>query len=172
MAQLGWIFDKSKCVGCRACVVACQMENNAQADVHWRWVMDLESGAYPNPVLTFFSTACYHCVHPACMPACPVDAITKDPATGLVEIMADDCIGCTYCMATCPYGAPQLNKATAKVEKCHGCVQRVTEGLMPACVDTCVGGALQWVADEAWGGSGPDEFAPANLTQPAVKFES
>ncbi len=171
MPQMGWIFDRSRCVGCRACTVACKMENNTPADVNWRWVYDLEGGAYPSPTLEFFSTACYHCESPACAPSCPTDAITKDATTGLVQIDEAGCVGCKYCIATCPYGAVQFNAATKKAEKCTGCVQRVSAGLAPACVATCVGGALQWVTDAAWGGEAPAGFAPAKHTKPAVKFE-
>lgn len=170
MAQMGWIFDRSKCVGCRACTVACKMENNTPTEVNWRWVFDVESGAYPDPSVEFYSTACYHCQSPACMPSCPVDAISKDAENGLVQIDQDKCVGCKYCMAACPYGAPQFNAVTKKVEKCTGCVSRVTQGLSPACADTCVGGALQWVVDETWGGEPPEGFAPAKYCKPSVKF--
>ncbi len=171
MPQMGWIFDRSRCVGCRACTVACKMENNTPTEVNWRWVYDLEGGAYPEPTLEFYSTACYHCEQPACLDSCPTDAITKDSATGLVLIDDSDCVGCRRCVAVCPYGAPQLNAMTKKVDKCNGCAQRVTEGLDPACVATCVGGALQWVEDAEWGGPAPEGFAPAKHTKPAVLFK-
>ena len=170
MAQMGWIYDKSLCVGCRACTVACTMENNTPTQVNWRWVYDQESGAYPAPLVSFFSTACYHCADPACRASCPVDAIGKDADTGLVQIDQAKCVGCKYCMATCPYGAPQLNGVTGKVEKCTGCDQRISAGLKPACVDTCLGGALQWLEDQQWGGAAPDGFADPGYTNPAVKF--
>lgn len=171
MPQMGWIFDKSRCVGCRACTVACKMENNTPTDVNWRWVYDLEAGAYPDPSVEFYSTACYHCESPACMASCPTDAITKDAQTGLVQIAQAQCVGCKYCIAACPYGAVQFNAATKKVDKCTGCVQRVEVGLAPACVVTCVGGALQWVQDAEWGGTPPEGFAPMKHTKPSVKFE-
>ena len=171
MAQMGWIFDRSRCVGCRACTVACKMENNTPTDVNYRWVFDREAGAYPEPTLEFVSMACYHCESPACMASCPVGAITKDAETGLVLIDQGKCTGCRYCMATCPYGSPQYNAMTGKVEKCTGCAQRIEQGLEPACVNTCVGGALQWVEDVAWGGDPPAGFAPSHLTGPSVQFK-
>ncbi len=171
MAQVGWIFDLSRCVGCRACTVACMMENNTPSDIHYRWVLETESGAYPNPGVRFLSMACYHCEEPACMASCPVSAITKD-ADGRVLIDDAKCIGCKYCMATCPYGAPQWNARTKKVEKCTYCVQRTSTGLEPACARTCVGGAIQAATDVNWatGTSDPADWAPRRLTKPAVKF--
>jgi len=169
MSQKGWIFDASRCVGCRACVVACKMENNTPTEVNYRWVYDRESGVYPNPAVAFTSMACFHCVEPACIPSCPVSAITKD-ADGLVLIDESSCIGCKYCMAACPYGAPQYNQVSQKVEKCTYCIARTSVGLNPACVQTCVGGALQITTDDVWGGTPPEGFEDPVRTQPAVKF--
>ena len=170
MAQSGWIMDLGKCVGCRACTVACIMENNTPNEVHYRTVIETESGHYPNPALQMFSMACYHCDDPACMASCPVDAISKRASDGLVLIDQDKCIGCKYCMATCPYGAPQFNEVTEKVEKCDYCVKRADAGLAPACALTCVGGAITAATDETWGGIAPDGHADVDLTTASVKF--
>ncbi len=173
MAQLGWMFDATRCIGCRACTVACKMENNTPTDVNYRWVFDRESGSYPNPQVSFLSTACYHCASPACMASCPVDAITKDPDTGIVLVDQDACIGCKYCIATCPYGAVQFNEATSKVEKCTYCVERTEQGLIPACAATCVGGAITAVEDAAWAsnaGDVPNGVAAPHMTGPSVRF--
>jgi len=147
------------------------MENNTRTEVNYRWVIEREVGSYPNATVSFTSTACFHCADPACMPACPVEAITKDAESGIVLIEQDTCIGCKYCMAACPYGAPQFNAATGKVEKCTYCIERYSDGLGPACARTCVGGAIRAVTDEDWGGTPPEGFAPINLTGPSVKFE-
>ena len=171
MPQIGWIFDKSKCVGCRACVVACKMENNTGPDLSYRWVIERESGHYPAPRLSFVSMGCYHCAQPSCLEACPTGSISKDPATGAVQIDQETCVGCRYCLAVCPYGAPQYNVESGKAEKCTYCQRRLEEGLEPACAATCVGGAITAATDEAWGGTPPDDFASPNLTGPAVKFE-
>ena len=173
MAQVGWIFGLRKCVGCRACTVACTMENNTETEVNYRWVLEQEGGAYPTPTVQTFSTACYHCASPACMASCPVDAITKDPDTGVVLIDQEACVGCKYCIAACPYRAPQLNEVTGKVEKCTYCVQRTSQGLMPACAATCVGGAISVATDERWSEDGdprPEGFASPRHTGPSVRF--
>lgn len=188
MAQLGWLIDLDKCTGCDSCTVACKAENNTRPlgspmpfkngrgvlpdHVSYRWVVKKETGEYPNPKLEFVTSACNHCEHPACLAACPTNAIFKRD-DGIVLIDQDKCIGCKYCIHACPYGAPQFNSATEKVEKCTFCVHRLDAGFEPACVTTCVGNALHVVADFDFGESGmnaPDGFADASLTKPAVKF--
>jgi len=170
MAQVGWVLDLGKCVGCRACVVSCKMENNTPTALNYRWVIERESGAYPTPSLSFFSMGCYHCADPACMAACPVSAITKRASDGIVLIDEAACIGCRYCMAACPYGAPQFNPATEKVEKCTYCVARADASLGPACARTCVGGAITAVTDDTWGGTAPADHARISLTNASVRF--
>ena len=123
------------------------------------------------------TSACNHCANPACLAACPTSpkAITKRDSDGIVLIDQDLCIGCKYCIWACPYGAPQFNAVTEKVEKCTLCVHRVTEGLQPSCVTTCVGEALEFTTDFSAVDSGadrPDGFASPALTTPSIKFEN
>jgi Fe-S-cluster-containing dehydrogenase component len=147
--------------------------------VSYRWVIKKETGVYPNPKLEFITSACNHCENPACLASCPVDAIFKRAEDGIVLIDQDKCIGCKYCIHACPYGAPQFNSETEKVEKCTFCIHRLYDdfgirtGFEPACVTTCVGNALHVVADFEFSESGmnaPDGFADPSLTKPAVKF--
>ena len=107
------------------------------------------------------------------MKACPVDAISKRASDGIVLIDKEKCIGCKYCVWACPYGAPQVNEITGKVEKCTMCVHRTDRGLQPACAITCVGKALTYVADfdaARAGQNAPDGFASPALTRPSVGF--
>ena len=178
MAQVGWTIDISRCVGCHTCTMSCQAENNTlefqtgQANLAYRRVIGVEEGTYPEVSKYFLPMACHHCLEPACIPSCPVDAISKREEDGIVLIDVDACIGCGYCQPACPYGAPQPNVNSGKYEKCTFCVHRTSQGLEPACVPTCIGGALQFVRDDDFvdNGSGPPDFADPSLTRPAVKF--
>jgi Fe-S-cluster-containing dehydrogenase component len=154
----------------------------------YRWVVKKEGGVYPNPTLTFVTSACNHCEHPACWASCPVsnndlfdtnNAIFKRAEDGIVLINQDVCIGCKNCTQSCPYGAPQSNSLTQKVEKCTFCVHRLYNasgqrtGFLPACVTTCVGNALHLVEDfdpSQAGKNAPKGFAHPSLTVPSTKF--
>ncbi|MDH4274438.1 MAG: 4Fe-4S dicluster domain-containing protein [Gammaproteobacteria bacterium] len=157
--------------------------------VSYRWVVKRVSGAYPAPAVSFVTSACNHCADPACMKACPVsnpndptnehNAIFKRAADGIVIINDTVCIGCKQCIAACPYGAPQFNRTTRKVEKCTLCVHRLYDSsgkrtaLWPACVTSCVGNALRLVEEfnQADSGAGaPEGFADPRLTRPSIKF--
>lgn len=204
MPQLGWLIDLDKCTGCDSCAIACKSENNTRPlsspmpfkpggflpdHVSYRWVVKKEAGVYPLPTLTFITSACNHCEHPACLASCPkanVDdphnpdnAIFKRQQDGIVLINQDVCIGCRRCIHACPYGAPQFNSSSELVEKCTFCVHRLYDnsgqrtGFLPACVTTCVGNALHLVEDfspAASGENAPAGFADPSLTVPAVKF--
>ena len=195
MTQFGWLVDLDKCTGCDTCTIACKSENNTRPlgspmpfkngsgvvpdHVSYRWVVKKESGEYPTPAVTFVTSACNHCEQPACQPACPVGAISKRAEDGIVLIDQDVCIGCKQCIHACPYGAPQFNSVTEKVEKCTFCVHRLYDGtgertqFEPACVTSCVGNALHLVENFEFAESGqnaPDGFADPALTVPAVKF--
>ena len=69
-----------------------------------------------------------------------------------------------------PYGVPQFNEVTQKVEKCTFCVHRIDQGLVPACVATCVGRAIEFGYDVQAPGDPPVGFADPSLTTPAIEF--
>ena len=164
MSQVGWIIDLKKCIGCRTCFVACKAENNTPLRTDWRYVVEREQGAYPTAKREFISLACNHCDEPACMKACPVDAISKRESDGIVLVDQDACIGCRYCVFVCPYGAPQIDTDTGKVSKCTMCVHRLDAGLSPACAASCLAGAIQYVEDF----TGDTTTAPAGFNDPAL----
>ncbi|HXP96552.1 MAG TPA: 4Fe-4S dicluster domain-containing protein [Telmatospirillum sp.] len=83
---------------------------------------------------------CNHCSNPPCVPVCPVGA-TYRQLDGAVVIDSDRCVGCAYCVQACPYDARFINHQTRTADKCTFCGQRLAAGLLPACVETCVGGA-------------------------------
>ncbi len=104
--QRRWIMvlDLRKCVGCSSCTVACVAENKLPPGVVYRPVLEEEIGTYPNVARRFMPRPCMQCDNPACVPVCPVGATFQRP-DGIVAINYDECIGCRYCIAACPYSA-------------------------------------------------------------------
>ncbi|HAM58140.1 MAG TPA: 4Fe-4S ferredoxin, partial [Candidatus Rokubacteria bacterium] len=94
---------------------------------------------------TFAKTQCMHCVDPACVSACLVNALDKLPE-GPVVYRADRCIGCRYCMAACPFEIPKFeyDRPLPLIRKCTFCTHRLREGKLPACAEVCPSGALQF----------------------------
>ncbi|SMP71772.1 nitrate reductase (quinol-dependent), transmembrane subunit [Neorhodopirellula lusitana] len=88
------------------------------------------------------TTACHHCEDPGCLNGCPVKAYDKDPETGIVRHLDDQCIGCKYCTMMCPYEVPKYSKRLGIVRKCDMCHQRLKVGEAPACVQSCPNEAI------------------------------
>ncbi|MBI2431746.1 MAG: 4Fe-4S dicluster domain-containing protein [Candidatus Hydrogenedentes bacterium] len=171
MPQVGWTFDAGRCIGCRSCFVACKAENSTPLRTDWRFVVERTTGRFPTPKREFISLACNHCDEPACIKSCPVDAISKRASDGVVLIDQEKCVGCRYCVAACPYGAPRVDTDTNKVSKCTMCVHRLDAGLLPACALACVTGAIQFVPDYAGEtGQVPEGFSDPRLTRPNIEF--
>jgi anaerobic dimethyl sulfoxide reductase subunit B (iron-sulfur subunit) len=135
MAQYGFYFDKEKCVGCRACEVACQIWNESVQSVKWRNVASTIQGKYPEIKSVNVSLACMHCGDAPCKKACPRSAITKDEETGRVTVDRERCVGCMLCLWACPFGAPQLG-VSGRMEKCTFCEERPA-GMKRACEEIC-----------------------------------
>jgi len=140
--QYAFEVDLDGCTGCKACVTACHSLNGLDAGETWRAVGLLHGGSVDAPVKQTVTTACHHCVDPACMTGCPVGAYEKHPVTGIVKHLDDQCIGCQYCTFTCPYEVPQYNAKLGIVRKCDMCSDRLGAGEAPACVQACPNGAI------------------------------
>jgi DMSO reductase iron-sulfur subunit len=155
--QYRFHFDMTKCIGCRSCEVACNEQNGNPAEIRWRRIGEIEGGTWPETDRHYLSMGCNHCLSADCLRGCPVDAYTKDPATGIVLHSAEACIGCQYCVWNCPYSVPQFNPERGIVGKCDMCHGRLTSGLEPACVNACPENAieieivnqLEWRSDHA-----------------------
>eukprot|EP00913_Durusdinium_trenchii_P010914 g10243.t1 len=135
--QYAFHVDLDRCSGCKACVTACHSLNGLDDSETWRDVGLLVGGTNSNPVMQHVTTACHHCLEPACQTACPVDAYEKDPVTGIVKHLDDQCFGCQYCTLACPYDVPKYHKQKGIVRKCDMCSDRLAVGEAPACVQSC-----------------------------------
>lgn len=137
--QYRFEVDLDACSGCKACVSACHSLNGLEGAEIWRSVgLLVGGGGVAEPVWQQnVTTACHHCADPACLAGCPVEAYEKDPVTGIVAHLDDQCIGCRYCQLTCPYEVPTFSKRLGIVRKCDMCSDRLAEGEAPACVQGC-----------------------------------
>ena len=138
--QYAFEVDLEKCSGCKACVAACHSLNGLDETETWRSVGLLIG---PPSVQQHVTTACHHCVDPGCLNGCPVLAYEKDPLTGIVRHLDDQCIGCQYCIMKCPYEVPQYSKRLGIVRKCDMCYYRLAVGEAPACVQACPSEAIR-----------------------------
>jgi molybdopterin-containing oxidoreductase family iron-sulfur binding subunit len=156
MARYGMVIDLNICIGCNACTMACKAEHATPPGIFFSKVLEKEVGKYPAARRIFLPVLCNHCGNPACMEVCPTGATSKRD-DGIVLVDYDLCIGCRSCMEACPYGPRSFYKeedtyyAEGKtrfeeskqrypegvVMKCNFCVDRVDQGLDPACVVTC-----------------------------------
>lgn len=140
--QYAFEVDLDRCSGCKACVSACHSMNGLDPTETFRSVGLLTGGTASNPVMQHVTTTCHHCLDPGCMKACPVDAYEKDPVTGIVKHLDDQCFGCQYCTLACPYDVPQYNASKGIVRKCDMCSDRLAHGEAPACVQACPHSAI------------------------------
>ncbi len=127
-------IDISKCIGCHACEIACE-------EIHGKSYISV----YEVTDYLIIPLKCMHCEKAPCVRVCPTRAMKK--VDGIVIVDDARCIGCTSCVAVCPFGAPELN-SKGFIEKCDQCKLRTAENLLPACVAACPTGALVFMEEE------------------------
>jgi len=157
------LIDTTKCIGCKACQVACMEWNDLREPVGDDIARNI--GVYDNPidltpnswtVMRFAEReteqetlewlirkdGCMHCADPGCLKACPSPGAIVQYNNGIVDFHQENCIGCGYCIAGCPFDIPRLSEKDKRVYKCTLCSDRVAVGQEPACVKTCPTGAI------------------------------
>lgn len=136
------LIDLRRCIGCQSCTVSCAIENQTPQGEFRTTVNQYQVRRENSDVVTnvLLPRLCNHCDNPPCVPVCPVQA-TFQREDGIVVIDNQRCVGCAYCVQACPYDARFINHDTQTADKCTFCVHRLEVGLLPACVESCVGGA-------------------------------
>jgi anaerobic dimethyl sulfoxide reductase subunit B (iron-sulfur subunit) len=143
--EYGIIFLKKKCVQCHSCEIACKVWRKVEQGIYFRTIKNTWHGIYPDIKSYSDSTACMHCVDPACMLSCPEKAIIKRDTDGIVAVDKDICTGCRMCLDACPFNVPQFG-ADGRMQKCDLCFNEINfESEIPPCVATCPTNALQFV---------------------------
>lgn len=145
--EMAILTDVTRCTGCEECVTACKKTYGLGKDRPWKWqndVADLSATRWTTiinrPGGHHVRKQCRHCVDPACVSVCPVGALKKTPE-GPVTYDGDLCMGCRYCMMSCPYGIPRYTwmDPVPYVRKCVLCHQKISSGELaqPACTAAC-----------------------------------
>lgn len=136
-------LDKKRCIHCKACEVHCKVKNSNPVGfkfaVHTSGQPELKDGKI---AMKASFRSCYHCDDPACVEACPTEAMVRRESDGLVYVIKELCIGCESCIAACPWNIPVLFEDENVVGKCDYCMDRLDAGLEPACVTACTTHAL------------------------------
>ena len=129
-------LDLDLCIGCKSCSAACFYGHRFYPAIAYG---ELTEGIVP--------LICRQCEEPACVEACPVEALKKDD-DGIVQRSRQLCIGCRSCVMACPFGVIASDLAEKQSAKCDMCADRVREGQVPRCVAACSTGALSFTEVE------------------------
>ncbi|TRO45622.1 4Fe-4S dicluster domain-containing protein [Candidatus Bathyarchaeota archaeon] len=129
--------DPDKCIGCLVCEYACSMVHEKTFNPTKSRIRALRLGPLNNLAVT-----CRHCEEPACVMACPNDALSQDEKTGVITVDENACNGCAWCISACQFGAMMIHPEKKVVFTCDACKDEDE----PQCVKWCPEEALTYVS--------------------------
>jgi Fe-S-cluster-containing dehydrogenase component len=137
------VVDQSRCIGCQACVQACEEcgTHRGHSMIHLEFV---DRGVTTQTV----PTVCMHCDDPTCAEVCPADAIKQNEDGVVQSALKPRCIGCSNCVIACPFGVPKYMSDFDLMMKCDLCFDRTSVGLAPMCASVCPSQALWYGTEE------------------------
>ncbi len=153
MPRYGMVIDLKRCIGCFSCMIACKQEHFLPPGIYWSRVLSVEKGKYPQVSRQIYPVLCNHCKEAPCVKVCPTGASQKRE-DGIVHVDGKKCIGCRYCVISCPYQQRTLNDGSEReyftgqgftkleiigkdlyplekgtVVKCNFCAERLDKGI-------------------------------------------
>jgi formate dehydrogenase iron-sulfur subunit len=163
--EVSKLVDIDLCIGCKACEVACKEWNDLETEethnfggyqshedltpATWDLMRFNEVELNDNDIAWLIrKDSCLHCEDPGCLLACPAPGAIVQYENGIVDFDQEKCIGCQYCISGCPFDIPRFDSETKKVYKCTMCVDRISNGLEPACVKSCPTGSIRFGTKE------------------------
>lgn len=160
------VVNERRCLGCKSCELACAMAHTRAGSL----VEALAGGELPQSRIYVeplgaapegaggdvplsqlcMPLQCRHCEDAPCMAVCPCGAVYREPDGGPVVLDPERCIGCKFCIVACPFGVIALSRDGKAVVKCDRCKERVEGGELPACVEACPTGAIEFREMDEW----------------------